>query len=103
MTETPGDPRNEPGPPDDGSFEQWDEYGTGLFADEDEVLVELVADRLLADVQVRGQNMLVTVQNCVVILEGHVESPEAKDAAGRQAWATPGIYDVCNLLVPDFG
>jgi hypothetical protein len=103
MTETPGDNGNEPSPPDDGGLEQWEEYGVGLFADEDEVLVELVADRLLADVQVRAQNMLVTVQNCVVILEGQVESPEAKEAAGRQAWATPGIHDVCNLLVHDVG
>ena len=102
MTKTPWGSEDEPVPSDDDGFESWDEYGTGLFADEDEVLVDLVADRLVADVQVRGRNLRVTVQNCVVILEGSVESAEAKAAAGRQAWATPGITDVCNMLVPDF-
>ncbi|GGL19676.1 BON domain-containing protein [Mangrovihabitans endophyticus] len=67
----------------------------------DEALVEGVAERLVADTTIRGRRVQVTVQNCVVILEGNVDTAESKDAAGRQAWATPGVYDVCNMLTTD--
>ena len=81
----------------------WEEYGAAgwHYDDNDELLVEMVADRLVADVRVRGRRMRVAVQNGVVILEGRVDSPEAKTAAGKQAWATPGVVDVCNMLVPE--
>ncbi len=66
--------------------------------DADEWLVHLVAEALAADQRIRGRHVDVTVQNCVVIMEGLVDSAEARSAAGSRAWSTPGVYDVCNLL-----
>jgi osmotically-inducible protein OsmY len=66
---------------------------------EDEILVDVVAGRLMSERRVRGRRVLVTVQNRVVILEGEVDSADAKQAAGSRVWATPGVFDVCNRLV----
>ena len=67
----------------------------------DERLARQVADRVIAEPAVRAGQLEITVQNRVVILAGRIDSAEAKHAAGRQAWSTPGVYDVCNLLVTD--
>ena len=67
----------------------------------DTALVARVAERLVAHSEIRGRLVQVTVQNCVVILEGDVESADVKCAAGRLAWMTPGVLDVCNMLVAD--
>jgi osmotically-inducible protein OsmY len=69
----------------------------------DDVLVDLVAGRLIATAQVRGRQVCVSVQNGVVIMEGCVDSAESKRAAGRLAWSTPGVRDVCNMLSIDHG
>jgi osmotically-inducible protein OsmY len=69
--------------------------------DPDEQLVDLVAGRLIATAEVRGRQVSVMVQNGVVILEGAVDSVDSKRAAGRLAWSTPGVTDVCNVLVVD--
>lgn len=69
----------------------------------DEDLVERVAAGVVADVAIRGRRLQITVQNGVVILEGCVESAAAREAAGRRAWATPGVHDVCNMLATDAG
>ena len=66
--------------------------------DADAGLVRLVAEALAGDPLVRGRHVDVTVQNRVVILEGEVESPHARDAAASRVWSVPGVYDVCNLL-----
>jgi osmotically-inducible protein OsmY len=66
---------------------------------EDEILVDVVAGRLMAESRISGRRVIVTVQNRVVILEGEVDSEDAKQAAGSRAWSTPGVFDVCNLLV----
>jgi len=76
------------------------EAGTGAEA-VDERLAHLVADRLIAEPAIRGGQLVITVQNRVVILDGRIDSTEAKAAASRQAWSTPGVYDVCNRLVAD--
>jgi osmotically-inducible protein OsmY len=65
----------------------------------DDILLDAVAGRLLSESRVRGRRVLVSVQNRVVILEGEVDSEDAKEAAGTRAWSTPGVFDVCNLLV----
>lgn len=65
----------------------------------DELIARRVADRFLRDPQIRSGHVLVAVQNRVVILKGRVDSDDARSAAGRQAWATPGVYDVCNRLL----
>lgn len=65
----------------------------------DELLLHLVAEALAGDDEIRGQHLDLTVQNGVVILEGVVASRIAKGAAARQAWAIPGVRDVCNCLV----
>lgn len=61
-------------------------------------LVHEVADRFIADPVIRGGDLRITVQNRVAILEGDIDSPAARAAAVRQAWATPGIHDVLNCL-----
>lgn len=66
-----------------------------------EALVGRVAERLVAEAEIRGRLVRVMVQNSVVILEGSVDSAEVKAAAGRLAWATPGVVDVCNTLTTD--
>jgi len=76
-------------------------YPIGEWNEFDELLVDRVADRLVADTEIHGRHVQVSVQNGVVILEGSVDSVDVKDAAGRCAWATPGVNDVCNMLVPD--
>jgi hypothetical protein len=72
-----------------------------LVDEVDAALVARVAERLVAESEIRGRLVQVTVQNSVVILEGSVESVDVKRAAGRVAWMTPGVLDVCNMLVAD--
>ncbi|WP_158647621.1 BON domain-containing protein [Actinoplanes sp. ATCC 53533] len=72
-----------------------------LVDEVDEALVDRVAERLIAEAEIRGRLVRVMVQNSVVILEGSVDSADDKAAAGRLAWATPGVFDVCNLLIVD--
>jgi osmotically-inducible protein OsmY len=67
-------------------------------ADEDIELARQVGERLLGDPEITGGYVRVAVQNRVVILQGHVPTAEAKAAAGRQAWRTPGVFDVSNRL-----
>ncbi|GLZ01123.1 BON domain-containing protein [Actinoplanes sp. NBRC 103695] len=64
----------------------------------DEFLLDLVPSRLIATSQIRGKQVTVMVQNGVVILEGPVDSTDAKDAASGLVWSTPGVRDLCNLL-----
>ena len=73
-----------------------------FLADEvDQALVDRVAERLVAETEIRGRLVRVMVQNGVVILEGSVDTADVKAAAGRLAWATPGVFDVCNMLISD--
>ena len=82
----------------------WVQQGTGEFPYSedpvDEMIARRVADRFRHEPEIRSGHVVVAVQNRVVILRGRVDSPEARAAAGRQAWATPGVYDVCNRLLP---
>lgn len=77
--------------PDGLDFE---EFGDPL----DELLARRVAERFVQDPEIRSGHVVIAVQNRVAILQGRLDSPQARDAAGRQAWATPGIFDVCNRL-----
>ena len=72
-----------------------------LVDEVDEALVDRVAERLVAEAEIRGRRVRVMVQNSVVILEGTVDSADVRAAAGRLAWATPGVVDVCNMLTAD--
>lgn len=64
----------------------------------DDDLAWRVAARLVDDPEVIEGEVRVSVQNRVVILQGHVPTPEARIAASRRAWSTPGVFDVCNRL-----
>ena len=86
MSDPAHDPRNDP---DD------DPWG-----DHDHALLRRVAEGLVTTVAVRGHQVEVMVQNGVVILEGTVPTPELREAAARLVWSTPGVRDLCNLLVP---
>ena len=67
-------------------------------ADADIELARQVGERLMGDPEITGGHVRITVQNRVVILQGRVPTAEAKAAAGRQAWSTPGVFDVNNRL-----
>jgi osmotically-inducible protein OsmY len=93
-----------PYPDDDGSW--WSHTSEGPAATTDlldEILARRVADQLLEDPQIRNGRVVVAVQNRVVILEGRMDSCEACEAAGRQAWATSGVHDVLNRLTASHG
>ncbi len=64
----------------------------------DELLARMVADRFVLDPAIGSGHVVVAVQNRVVILQGRLRTDAAREAAGRQAWATPGVFDVCNRL-----
>lgn len=85
----------------DSASDPWDEADDDPWADYDHALLRRVAEGLVTTVAVRGREVEVMVQNGVVILEGTVATAEVKEAAGRRVWATPGVHDVCNMLVPD--
>jgi osmotically-inducible protein OsmY len=86
-------------PDDHGSQNDGTSRGDERPVVEDDILVDLVAGGLMAESSIRGRRVTVMVQNRVVILEGEVDSEASKKAAGRRAWSTPGVFDVCNLLV----
>lgn len=65
----------------------------------DELIARRVADRFLRAPEIRSGHVVVAVQNRVVILKGRVDSDLARAAAGKQAWSTPGVHDVCNRLL----
>ena len=90
--------------------DMWPQAGRGVHPDADaaagdrhvdERLAHQVADRIGDDPAMGGAQPEVSVQNRVVILEGRIDSAAAKEAAGRQAWSTPGVYDVCNRLISE--
>jgi len=64
----------------------------------DDWLATLVAEALQCDPFVYGRRLEILVQNRVAILIGELSSADAKAAAGRRAWAVPGVQDVCNRL-----
>ena|SRR2546421_7567115 len=57
-----------------------------------------VIDRLHADPHTEGEDIRVDVKQKVVILGGEVSTWLAKRAAGDDAWDTPGVVDVSNIL-----
>ncbi len=67
-------------------------------ADAEDFLADLIAEEMIADPDIRAGRMLVTVQNGVAILQGQVDTDGTRSAAARRAWATPGVFDVCNML-----
>ncbi len=71
--------------------------------DAEDFLAGLVADEMIRDPAVGSGQMVVMVQNGVVILQGHVDTPDTRSAAARRAWATPGVFDVCNMLIVSHG
>jgi osmotically-inducible protein OsmY len=86
------DPDDQPVPGETDDF---------LVDEVDAALVDRIAGRLVAEAEIRGRLIEITVQNSVVIFEGSVESAAVKAAAGRLAWSTPGVFDVCNMLTTD--
>ena len=66
----------------------------------DGLLARRVADRFADDPDLGGGHVGIRVQNRVVILTGRVGHQGARAAAGRVAWAVPGVFDVCNRLLP---
>jgi osmotically-inducible protein OsmY len=87
-----------PDPDDQGMPREIDDF---LVDEVDAALVDRVAERLVSGGEIRGRLVRVMVQNSVVILDGTVDSADIKAAAGRLAWATPGVFDVCNMLNAD--
>jgi hypothetical protein len=71
---------------------------TDAEPDPDRVLALRVAEGLVRDQAVRGRRVEVTVVDTVVILDGELESPQARSAAEICARATPGVSEVANRL-----
>jgi osmotically-inducible protein OsmY len=67
--------------------------------DPDDAVAHLVAGGLMGDSDVRAGRLDVLVQNRVVIVRGYVPSEDVRLAVLRRVWATPGVFDVCDLLV----
>jgi osmotically-inducible protein OsmY len=64
----------------------------------DEELAERVAKALSSDPLVRGTRLEILVQNGVVVLQGELDSAEAREAARLRVWTLPGVHDVCDVL-----
>ncbi|MCA2219016.1 BON domain-containing protein [Jidongwangia harbinensis] len=73
--------------------------GPAAARDPGRELAHRVADRILTDPAIRTGELEISAQNGVVILDGRIDSAAAKEAAGRHAWSTPDVHDVCNRLV----
>jgi osmotically-inducible protein OsmY len=73
-------------------------FDEGRDVEADAELAQLVAERFVGDPELTRGHVRITVQNRVVILQGYVYTPEARLAAARLAWSTPGVFDVCNRL-----
>ncbi|XVU22994.1 BON domain-containing protein [Actinoplanes sp. CA-054009] len=64
----------------------------------DETLADRTARALSADPDVCGHYLEIVVQNGVVILQGELDSDDAREAARQRAWTVPGVYDVCQMI-----
>jgi hypothetical protein len=71
----------------------------GADPDPDRALALRVAEGLVRDQAVRGRRVEVTVVDTVVILDGEIESAQARSAAELCARATPGVSAVANRLI----
>jgi osmotically-inducible protein OsmY len=67
---------------------------------QDRILCRRVAAELMADRTLRTRDIHLIVHNRVVILEGSVAGPAAKQRAGEIACNTSHVFDVSNRLKP---
>lgn len=67
-------------------------------SNKDSILTATVQQRLLADPQLAGSNIVPSVAGGVLTLTGTVPSDVAKAAAEKSAKATPGVTSVTNSL-----
>ncbi|MCM4083833.1 BON domain-containing protein [Paractinoplanes hotanensis] len=89
--------------PDDGQDADFDVTAWVAGLNADDRLADLAAENLSSDPLVRGSRLEIIVQNGVVILQGELESEEAREAARRRAWTLPGIRDVCDAVKTPMG
>jgi len=59
---------------------------------------QLLVERLHRDNRTEAEEITVDVAQGVAVLGGSVSDARVKDAASREAWATPGVVDVKNEL-----
>lgn len=85
--------------PDDGQDGDFDVTAWVARLNADDRLAGLAAEALSSDPLIRGSHLEVIVQNGVVILQGELESEDAREAARQRAWTLPGIRDVCDAVV----
>ncbi|WP_250034142.1 BON domain-containing protein [Paractinoplanes maris] len=64
----------------------------------DEQLAEQVAAALSSDPLIRGRRLEIIVQDGVVILQGELDSEEAREAARHRVWTLPGVRDFCDAF-----
>jgi hyperosmotically inducible protein len=71
---------------------------TGEYVD-DTVITAKVKSALLGDEAVKSFAVSVETVKQVVQLSGFVNTADQKSAAGKDAWAVPGVKDVRNNLI----
>jgi len=81
--------------PDDGF---WSPAARPRRGQADQYLGDAVVERLIADPDLIGADIQVTVQNRVVIIAGTVPSSAMRTQVIDEVWAVTGVFDVCNLL-----
>jgi osmotically-inducible protein OsmY len=83
--------------PDERYYYGWVDAPVALEPSDGEVKSAVIG-RLHLDPHTKDENIRVDVKQKVVILGGEVSSWVAKRAAGDDAWDTPGVLDVSNIL-----
>jgi osmotically-inducible protein OsmY len=83
--------------PPDRYYYPWRDQPVTREPTDGEVKSAVIA-RLHEDPHTANEDIRVDVKQRVVILGGEVGSWLAKRAAGDDAWDTPGVVDVSNLL-----
>jgi osmotically-inducible protein OsmY len=76
----------------------WQDVPADVVPSDREMKSALV-HRLNENLYTQDAQIRVDVDHRVIVLDGEVESPDARRAAGDDAWDTPGVMDVSNQLV----
>ena len=80
------------------TYYSWQDVPHDVVPD-DRALKSVLVDRFKENIFTQDAHISVEVDHRAVVLEGEVDSWDAKKAAGDDAWDTPGVLEVNNELV----